>query len=323
MLNNNTILKTFEVDNLVDFHVHVFEHNGYLGFNLNPEVAGTQKNVPRVVDQGGAGALNLVSFKKKIVDKSTTNVQCFVSPYLIGGNPRGEIGDIFGPTGMNVEKTVDAVMSVDSNFTFVRGVKAHCGPSNYDQWGIEPLIIAEQIASKLNLPIYLHLGSMHNFNNSRVDSGVILEKVLETLRPGDILAHPYRPENGIVQSDGKIHPLFKAFKNKGVLIDVGRGTKYSYHVAKTLLAEGYFPEIISSDLHGFTHGKISLLQAMDEMLHFGMDVNHIIKAVTDTPSGYLNSSNSCKSTIVLTNLPKTYSDSEGEHIDVEHSFAFL
>ena len=304
---------------IIDFHTHVFEHHGHPGFNLNPDYCGVKRNIPTVVDQGGAGAMNLESFKKHIVEKSQTHVQCFVSAYLVGGNPRGEIKDLYGPRGMNADKTIEAVLKYDPNFEFVRGVKAHCGPSGYDEWGIQPLVVAVEIASALNLPVYVHLGSLWNFEPSKTQASKIVDLVLDALRPGDVLAHPYRPENGFV-TNGIIHPAVYELRRKGVLFDVGRGTKLSFANIRLLLENGIEPDIVSSDLHGYGKpDQHSLFSAMSEMLHLGMSVENIVKAVSTTPQRYLKN---CPTGSGLKLLEKSakFTDSEGETILVKQVF---
>jgi len=321
-------LQDLEIDvpGLVDFHAHIFEHHGYLGFNLNPDLYGISRGTSAVVDQGGAGALTLGSFKHNIVNTSKTHVQCFVSAYLCGGNPRGELKALYSPAGMNIEKTVEAVRYHDPDLSFVRGVKVHSGPSGYDEWGIEPLRIAREISNQLGLPLYLHLGSLWNFENTSEDPEKILNQVLDVFQPGDILAHPYRPENGFVSTAGQIHPMIPMLKDKGILVDVGRGTKVSYRNIRILLESGIEPDIISSDLHGFgkpDHYQHSLLGGMSEMLHFGMPLDRIIQAVNTTPQSYLKNCPTTATKLKIVNEPTTFTDSHGESIVVENIFKFV
>jgi dihydroorotase len=309
------------VPGLVDFHTHVFEYNGHPGFNLNPDDIGTNRGTTTVVDMGGAGSLTLASFKKHIVDSAKTHVQCFVSAYMCGGNPRGEIKALYSPDGMSVEKTVTAVRLYDPDLSFVRGIKVHCGPSSYYEWGIEPLKLARQMADELNLPVYVHLGSLWNFKNTAIASAKIVDQTVDNLRCGDILAHPYRPENGFVSLTGEIHPIVKELRNKGILVDMGRGTTLSFKNIRILLESEFEPDIISSDLHGYGKpNEHSLLRAMSEMLHFGMSVENIVRAVTKTPGRYLKNIPNVTTNLEIVDEPTSYSDSTGETILAKQVF---
>lgn len=327
-MTNSANLQDLEIDisGVTDFHAHIFQHQGYLGFNLNPDLYGIDRGTPTIVDQGGAGALTLGLFKHNIVNTSKTHVQCFVSAYLCGGNPRGELKALYSPIGMNIEKTVSSVRYHDPDLSFVRGVKVHSGPSGYDEWGIEPLKIAREIGNQLGLPLYLHLGSLWNFENTSEDPEKILDQVLDVLQPGDILAHPYRPENGFVNANGRIHPMIPKLKEKGILVDVGRGTNVSYKNIRILLESGFEPDIISSDLHGFGRPdqyQCSLLGTMSEMLHFGMPLDRIIQAVTTTPGRYLKGCPTTVTRLKIVNEPTTFTDSQGETIVAENIFKFV
>jgi dihydroorotase len=314
-LNNGEVITV----GLIDFHTHVFENVGHPGFNLNADRIGISRGISTVVDQGGAGAQTLSAFKRDVVEKSQTHVQCFVSAYLVGGNPRGEMRNLYGPQGMDADKTIQAVQEVDPTLEFVRGVKAHCGPSGYDEWGIQPLKVAVEIASALKLPVYVHLGSLWNFEPSMTQPSVIVDQVLDTMRPGDILAHPYRPDNGFV-TDGQVHTAVKELKQKGVLFDVGRGTNFSFSNARLLLEQGMQPDVISSDLHGFSKpDQNSLFNSMSEMLHLGMALEDIVKAVSTTPQQYLKNCNSSNQ-IQLVEKTKTFVDSCGKSIVVNRVF---
>jgi len=314
----------FVTTGLVDFHVHVFEHHGHPGFNLNPDSVGVNFGITTVVDQGGPGAYNLSSFKHHIIDESKTHVQCFVSPYLIGGNARGEIAEMYGPAGMNADKTIQAVRIYDPDQNFVRGVKAHCGPSSYDKWGIEPLRVAVEIAQGLNLPVYVHMGSFWSFPITDAPVAKIVDEVLKTLRPGDILAHPYRPENGLVSPDGKIHPAMSILKQKGILVDVGRGSTFSYKNLRIMLEHGYEPDIISSDSHGFSRpNEHRLLRTMNEMLYFGMPADRIVAAVTSTPKQYLKNCPTVETQLQIVDRSIDYRDITGEAITVDRVFEIV
>jgi dihydroorotase len=312
------------VPGLVDFHTHVFEYHGHPGFNLNPDDIGVKRGTTTVVDQGGPGSLDLASFKKHIADNAKTHVQCFVSAYMCGGNPRGEMKALYSPDGMSVEKTVTAVRLYDPDLSFVRGIKVHCGPSGYDEWGVEPLKLARQMADELNLPLYVHLGSLWNFKDTAVASARIMDQAIDNLRCGDILAHPYRPENGFVSLTGEIHPMVKELRSKGILIDMGRGATVSFKNVQILADSGFEPDIISSDLHGYGKPQEhSLLRAMSEMLYFGMPVENIVRAVTETPGRYLKNLPEVTTDLEIVDEPTSFNDSTGATILAKQIFKIV
>lgn len=71
----------------------------------------------------------------------------------------------------------------------------------------------------------------------------------------------------------------------------GQGS-FSWTVAEICAKEGFWPDIISSDLHvESVHGPAyDLLTVMSKMLHVGMPLIDIIKSVTMTPAAAIGRS---------------------------------
>ena len=68
---------------------------------------------------------------------------------------------------------------------------------------------------------------------------------------------------------------------------MGHGAgSFSWTVAEICAREGFWPDIISSDLHveSVESPAYDLLTVMTKMLHVGMPLNDVIKAVTMTPA---------------------------------------
>lgn len=76
-------------------------------------------------------------------------------------------------------------------------------------------------------------------------------------------------------------------RKRGVLFDVGHGHgSFSWKVAETCAKEGFWPDIISSDLHAESVDgpAYDLPTVMTKMLHVGMPLVKVINAVTMTPA---------------------------------------
>ena len=63
------------------------------------------------------------------------------------------------------------------------------------------------------------------------DADTILERVIPVLRPGDMLAHPFtRHPGGFVNREGKVHAVIRAALDRGLKVDVGHGSHFSYRL---------------------------------------------------------------------------------------------
>ena len=142
-----------------------------------------------------------------------------------------------------------------------------------------------------------------------VDPDSILTDVLELMKPGDVLAHPFsRHPGGFVNTNGELHPLVKEAVARGLRIDVGHGSHFSFRTARTVLAAGVVPDTLGADMHGHnTHvpatggapasashavdpdaeahlfagrTQFSLVSAMTSMLALGLDLGTVVAMVT-------------------------------------------
>lgn len=145
-------------------------------------------------------------------------------------------------------------------------------------WGIGPLDVALDIANELDLPLMAHLDQAPPSRR----------EVLDRLRPGDVLTHCYRPfPNAPIRSNEQIYPEVIEARQRGVLFDIGHGMgSFGFATARGMLANGFLPDIISSDVHALSIDgpAFDLLVTMSKLLSLGMSVVDIVRAVTSTPA---------------------------------------
>src|SRR5919198_1348110 len=123
------------IPGMIDTHSHIYQHvTG--DFGMNPDEVGVRSGVTAVVDQGGAAPLTIQGFRKFIKDRAATRVYAFVSNYLVGGLLGHRHVGLYGPHGINVKETINAI---EKNRDFVKGIKCHAEVGGYSRWGIETL----------------------------------------------------------------------------------------------------------------------------------------------------------------------------------------
>lgn len=97
-------------------------------------------------------------------------------------------------------------------------------------------------------------------------------------------------ESGIVDTTAippSLHPAVVKSRERGILHDIGHGQgSFSWTVGELCAEQVFWPDTISSDHHtGSIAGPAyDLATVMTRMLHLGMPVYDIIKAVTVTPA---------------------------------------
>jgi dihydroorotase len=288
---------------LIDTHAHVYEYvSGRFG--LNADMVGVQSGTTTVVDQGGPSSMTFPGFRKFIAEKAETNVLAFISAYVVGGLEGHYYPDLYGPTGVDVKACVEAA---EANRDIVKGIKAHAEIGGYQRWGNAVMKLAKEASRATQLPLYIHLGQLwplpdaptHDFEGDEV-----VRDVVGLLDAGDILAHPFtRHPGGFVDSSGKLHPIVREAIAKGVLIDVGHGSHFSFTMARKVLEAGVVPFTLGADMHGYNtkvpkpagtpdshpddemhlfagDTRFSLTRAMTELLALGLSLEDIVPMVT-------------------------------------------
>ena len=291
---------------LIDTHAHVYQHvTG--SFGLDPGWCGIGAGVTTLVDQGGPSCMTLPGFRKFIVEPSPTRVLAFISAYLVGGLEGHLYPSLYGPEQINVKHTVRAI---EENRDLVKGIKAHGEIGGASRWGIESLKLAAEMGRITALPVYVHLGQLWPArDNAIMDPDELVRQVVPLLKSGDILAHPFtRHPGGFLDAAGKVHPVVWEALERGVRVDVGHGSHFSFDMAKRTLDAGILPHTLGADLHGLnvrvpgdTAGgsaqkrqnpfygvaPFSLAIAMTELLTLGVPLAGVVKMVTGNAAAML------------------------------------
>lgn len=285
---------------MIDTHAHVYQHvTGRFG--LNADLCGVHSGVTTLVDQGGASCMTLGGFRHFVAEPAKSRVLAYLSAYLVGGLEGHYYPELYRPDCVNVEATVRAA---DANRDLVKGIKAHAEMGGFARWGIAVIKSAAEIGRRARLPVYVHFGQlwpMPNQGGIPVDPDTILPQVLELMKPDDVLAHPFsRHPGGFVGKNGVLHPIVREAIARGLRVDVGHGSHFSFNTARKVLDAGVVPHTLGADMHGHnTHvrasdaasaaegehlfaGKtrFSLVSAMTSMLALGLTLEQVVPMVT-------------------------------------------
>jgi dihydroorotase len=287
---------------LLDTHGHIFQHvTGRFG--LDADLAGVQSGVTTLIDQGGASCMTLPAFREYVVNAKKSNVLAFLSAYLVGGMEGHYYASLYKPDCLDVDATVRAAKE---NSDIVRGFKAHAEIGGFARWGLKVMEMSAQIGTLANLPLYIHFGQLWPLPESGtngVDPDSILPDVVKLLKAGDVLAHPFSKHTGsFVDKNGKLHPIVKEALAKGLKVDVGHGSHFSFDSARRVVDAGVIPDTLGADMHGyntrvpqqrgtpnshpdtdhmfFGTQRFSLVSAMTSMLAIGFKLEQVVPMVT-------------------------------------------
>src|SRR5258708_1720388 len=182
------------------------------------------------------------------------------------------------------------------------------------RWRVGAMLRGRTTGMALVLPLYIHFGQLWPLPEDKdpYDPDAILPDMLEILRPGDILAHPFtRHPGGFVDRLGKVHPVVREALARGLKTDVGHGSHFSFKMARLVLDAGLVPDTLGADMHGYNttipkprgtpeahpdkeemhmfagSQNFSLTSAMTSMLALGLKLEQVVPMVTSKGAALL------------------------------------
>jgi len=319
----------------IDLHVHVYEW--VTNFGVAPDKAGIYSGATTIVDQGSSGPWTVGGFHEFIKKQATTDIRCFVSANLAGALMGGMEGTtLHGPQMTRVEEIVKAYERYPH---MICGIKSHGESGGLSHWDTEVLEQAIEAGERCGIPLYVHTGELFPVDDAnRPPLESVVQKALDVLRPGDVVAHVYsNMPDGVVGQAKTVPPWVKAAFERGIKFDIGYGINFSYRIARLMLEQGFPPSTISSDIHGDfnAYHDLSLLDyslagAFNRLLALGLPMAEAVKCLTYSPARILKSEGeigtlSVGSVADITvleshSLDHELSDAEGESITLSDAW---
>jgi len=165
--------------------------------------------------------------------------------------------------------------AITRNREMIAGVKARLSREVVGPNDFEVLRRAQEVASSFRLPVMIHMGQTVS----------PLPKLLELLKPGDIVTHMFAPPpNSIIDDAGHILPEVMAARRRGVRFDVGNGRvgHLRWDMAERILQAGFPPDTFSTDWtpEGRAAQVIDFPNVMSKFLMLGMPIDRVIACAT-------------------------------------------
>lgn len=257
---------------LIDHHAHVFQ--GGTALSVTPDLL-LPMGVTTVVDAGTTGADACEAFVRSVVNTSRIRVLCQLNVSSEGqvNTTRPECLD---PRHFAPERIARLFASYPG---IIKGLKIRCGAEVVGEFGLEPLTAALKIADALRTPLTVHT------TNPPCD----VDELAVHLRPGDVFCHCYQGRGDtIIAADGRVKPAVRQARGRGVLFDTADARiNHSYAVICSALADGFAPDIISTDVTSaslFGHMVFGLPMVMSRYLEHGLPLVDVVAACTSAPA---------------------------------------
>jgi len=260
---------------VVDIHVHVFHTtnipNAWAGDNsVDPDSFSFRGGVTTMVDAGTSGYRNFDQFRATVIERSKTRVLAMINIAGYGMMTNLMEQDV---KDMLPEKIAEVARR---NKDVVVGIKS----AHFEGPGWTSVDRAVEAGKLLNIPVMVDFGS---FRPERP----YWQLITQHLRPGDITTHVFRPAVPWFDENGKIFDYLKQARARGVIFDVGHGNgSFVMRNAVPAVAQGFYPDTISTDLHGpsMNKGLIDFPTTASKFLALGMPLKEVILRSTWNPA---------------------------------------
>ena len=280
-IDSGSAFKTIDVKGLyvtpglVDIHVHAFtntgERNSYAGDrSVYPDDFTLCSGVTTAADAGSSGWRNFPAFHETIIARSRTRILAFLN--IVGHGMRGQR---FERDLNDMEAKPAAEMALKYKKVIVGIKTAHfMGP---DFAAVDRALEAGTLAG---IPVMVDFGRIS-------PQKTLATLVTKKLRAGDIYTHVYSGLRGELAPSGHANPALFEGRKRGVIFDVGHGAgSFTWRVAVPIVAEGFLPDSISTDLHSgaSSSGMKDMLNVMSKFLALGLPLDDVILRSTWNPA---------------------------------------
>ncbi|WP_010254057.1 amidohydrolase family protein [Treponema primitia] len=268
----------FAFPGLIDFHTHLAR--GLTDIGLAPDVMTLPNGVTAAVDAGSSGWANYEIYRKGVAASSEITIRNFIN---------------VSPNGFVIEpyfEDVDPVKYDRKRLAFLfdkypnelLGLKVRVGKPSSKHLGVMPIAASVELGKELGVRLASHV----------VEPESPYSEVLAPMRKDDILCHCFQGKGpySILDSNGKVQKVVREARDRGVVFDAASGrANYSFGIAQKALDDGFYPDIISTDVvtYSIYRRKVfALPYVMSAYLGMGMPLMDVIRAVTDTPAKLMN-----------------------------------
>ena len=257
---------------LIDLHTHVYWGGTSLG--IDAEEFCRTSGVTTAVDTGSAGPGNFLGFRKHVIEPSQVRILAYLHVSFAGifaFSPTIMVGESEEPRMLAPAECAEVA---EQHRDLLVGIKIRVGRHSSGTQGWAALKMALEVADRVGMPLMVHIDH----------PPPSYEDVISIMRPGDVLTHAFRPfPNTPANAQGKVKPEVLAARKRGVLFDIGHGKgSFAFQTARAMLANGFQPDTISSDVHALCINGPAFDQVttMSKFLCMGMPLADVIAAST-------------------------------------------
>lgn len=271
----------YVVPGLIDEHAHLNLYGTIIG--ANADTVCIPNGITTACDGGTCGASNFEQFYMSNIVRYESAVYSYLNVSTFGNKSLCKHEEDHDPADFR-EDLIDRLFEKYSQV--LRGLKVRMCKGTLGNHGMSPLYAGLEMSGRLkekgfHCPVAIHYDDL--------PENVTVHELFGAMRNGDVIAHVFQTKaETIFDENGKIKNCVWEAKKRGVYMDDCHGrVHWSYPNLQNAFSQGFYPDIISSDLvrvSEYTRPGFSLLYAMSVNSAAGMPVEKILQSVTYTPA---------------------------------------
>lgn len=271
----------YVVPGLIDEHAHLNLYGTIIG--ANADTVCIPNGITTACDGGTCGASNFEQFYMSNIVRYESAVYSYLNVSTFGNKSLCKHEEDHDPADFR-EDLIDRLF--EKYPQVLRGLKVRMCKGTLGDYGMSPLYAGLEMSGRLkekgfHCPVAIHYDDL--------PENVTVHELFGAMRKGDVIAHVFQTKaETIFDENGKIKDCVWEAKKRGVYMDDCHGrVHWSYPNLQNAFSQGFYPDIISSDLvriSEYTRPGFSLLYAMSVNSAAGMPVEKILQSVTYTPA---------------------------------------
>ena len=271
----------YVVPGIIDEHAHLNLYGTIIG--ANADTVCIPNGVTTACDGGTCGASNFEQFYMSNIVRYESTVYSYLNVSTFGNKSLCKHEEDHDPADFR-EDLIDRLF--EKYPQVLRGLKVRMCKGTLGDHGMSPLYAGIEMSERLKAKGYHCPGAIHYDD---LPENVTVKELFETMRKDDVIAHVFQTKaETIFDENGKIKDCVWDAKKRGVYMDDCHGrVHWSYPNLQNAFSQGFYPDIISSDLvrvSEYTRPGFSLLYAMSVNSAAGMPTEKILQSVTYTPA---------------------------------------
>ena len=271
----------YVVPGIIDEHAHLNLYGTIIG--ANADTVCIPNGITTACDGGTCGASNFEQFYMSNIVRYESTVYSYLNVSTFGNKSLCKHEEDHDPADFR-EDLIDRLF--EKYPQVLRGLKVRMCKGTLGDHGISPLHAGIEMSERLkakgyHCPVAIHYDDL--------PENVTVKELFGTMRKDDVIAHVFQTKaETIFDENGKIKDCVWDAKKRGVYMDDCHGrVHWSYPNLQNAFSQGFYPDIISSDLvrvSEYTRPGFSLLYAMSVNSAAGMPTEKILQSVTYTPA---------------------------------------